>query len=297
MSASASSRSASVGEVFAVSSLWAAVLVIIIVTYARLDVADLYHVSENGLEGGLSRALVETNFPLSLVAIAIAIVALDVLPKRAWWVGVPAILLCAVTAWPGVVDQDDLDAKLANALPATGVALVLALSLFALREVGPRFAPRRRFDSARLVVGAVVLVLSIPWIVAELGFFLSDGLFLMQKLGRDPDGTVLPAVHLGHHHGLDGSVLVLSGLLLSRVRLTGRRVGLLFTGYVALMLAYGAMQFAEDGWHEQLVKRGWLEWKIPSALEPKLAPVWIVTLGLAAVTALVLRGEQRKTAS
>jgi hypothetical protein len=40
-----------------------------------------------------------------------------------------------------------------------------------------------------------------------------------------------------------------------------------------------------------LVKRGWLDWKIPSALQPKLAPIWLVVLALTAVVAYVLRRE------
>ena len=288
-------RSTFLGEALAVWALWAVVLAMMLESYWRLDVADLYHVSQNGLEGALSRILVETNFPLSLVAIAIGLLALDVLPRKAWLVGAPALVLCAVTAWPGVVDQDDLDAKLANALPALGVAAVLGLSVVAAQVAGLQFAPRRRLDVARVLLAVAVLVLSIPWIAAELGFFLPDGIFLMQKLGREADGTTIPAVHLGHHHGLDGSVLVLSALLLSRVRPSGR-LRLVFTVYVALMLAYGAMQFAEDGWHEQLVKRGWLDWTIPSSLQPRLAPVWLVTLGLAAAAAFVLRRERQSAA-
>jgi len=105
------------GEALLTWALWLLVLVAIVVTYARLDPADLYHVSREGLAGGLSRALVVANFPLSLVAIALVLVAVDVLPRRAWLVGGPAIALCAVTAWPGVVDQADLDARPVNALP------------------------------------------------------------------------------------------------------------------------------------------------------------------------------------
>src|SRR5205085_2621557 len=80
----------------------------------RLDPAQLYHVSRHGLDGGLSRVLVALNFPIALVAIALVLVALDALPGRAWWVGGPAIALCAVTGWPGVVDQADLDARVVN---------------------------------------------------------------------------------------------------------------------------------------------------------------------------------------
>jgi hypothetical protein len=53
---------------------------------------------------------------------------------------------------------------------------------------------------------------------------------------------------------------------------------------------------AQDFWNEQLVKRGWLDWKIPSALQPDLAPIWLVVLGLAALTALALRWEARAEA-
>jgi hypothetical protein len=289
--ATASSHPARQGEALTTWALWALLLVVIIVTYTRLAPAELYHVSGEGFPGGLSRALVETNFPLSLVAIALVLIALDALPKRAWLVGAPAIALCAVTAWPGVVDQGDLDAKPVNALPALGVALALVLTVLAVRRVGGGFSNRRPLDVARVVLALVVLVLSIPWIAAELGFFLPDGIFLMQRLGREPDGSLIAAVHLGHHHGTDGAMLVWSALLLSRVRTASPRLGVALSLYVALMLAYGGLNFAEDGWHEQVVKRGWLEWKIPPALEPQLTAVWLVMILVAAAAALVFRRE------
>ena len=48
----------------------------------------------------------------------------------------------------------------------------------------------------------------------------------------------------------------------------------------------------QDAWNEQLVKRGWLDWKIPSALQPDLAPIWLVVLGLAGLTAVALRWDR-----
>ncbi len=291
MPATARSRSARQGEALTTWALWALLLVVIIVTYARLAPAELYHVSGEGFAGGLSRALVETNFPLSLVAIALVLIALDALPKRAWLAGALAIALCGITAWPGVVDQGDLDAKPVNALPALGVALALVLTLLAVRRVGAGPSGRKPLDVARVVLAFVVLVLSIPWIAAELGFFLPDGIFLMQRLGREPDGSLIAAVHLGHHHGIDGAMLVWSALLLSRVRPASSRLGVALSLYVALMLAYGALNLAEDGWHEQVVKRGWLEWRIPPALEPQLTAVWLVMIFVAAAIAVVFRRE------
>ncbi|MGZ8694995.1 MAG: hypothetical protein ACXWYS_06095, partial [Gaiellaceae bacterium] len=115
-------------ELVAVGALFGAILVATLVTYARLAPAELYHVSDDSLAGGLSRALVELNFPDALVAVPLALIAVDVL--RARWAAVlggAALAACLVTAWPGVVDADDLDAKAINAVPAAGVVLTTVL--------------------------------------------------------------------------------------------------------------------------------------------------------------------------
>ena len=138
----------------------------------------------------------------------------------------------------------------------------------------------------------VALLLSIPWVAADLGFYLPEGVFIMERPGLEPDGTTIAAVHLGHHHGLDGTLIVLSALLVSRPRLHATRLGLVAQGYVSLALAYGAANLVEDAWHEQLVKRDWIDWKIPSALRPSLAAIWLVVGALAVATALVLRRER-----
>ena len=285
------------GEVLAVWAGIGLLLAAVFVTYSRLPPEDLYHTSVEGLAGGAGRALVQSNFPsVSLVAIALVVIAVSALPSRAWWLGAPAIALCLVTAWPGQVKQADLDARLQNVIPALGVVLALALTLWATRRAGSSFAARLAWDRVRIVVGAVVVVLSIPWIAAELGFYLGNSVFLTSRIVTEGDET-LAAVHLGHHHGLDGALLVIFALLLSRVRLPDARLQTALLAYVSLMFAYGLMNLAEDGWHEQVVKRGWLDWqdwKIPSALLPRFHWIWLVTLGLAAATYLVLRGERRR---
>lgn len=280
------------GEALVTWGLWAAVVLAIVVTYARLEPAELYHVSREGLAGGFSRALVELNFPIALAAVALVLVAVAVLPRRAWWLAGPAIALCAVTAWPGVVDQDDLDARWVNAIPVAGVALALGLTVAASRRAGAGFAPRRRFDGVRIAIAAVVLLLSIPWIAALLGFYLPEGVFIMERPGLEGDGRRIAAVHLGQHHGFMGSLLLLTGLLLSRPRLAAGRQATAAGLYVSLACAYGAVNMTQDYWNEQLVKRGWLDWRIPSALEPRPEPVWLAILGLAALTALALRAER-----
>jgi len=280
------------GEGLATWALWALVVLAIVVTYARLAPEETYHVSRDGLGGGLSRAVVELNFPISLVAIALTLVAVASLPAGAWWVAGPAIALCAVTAWPGVVDQDDLDVRWINAVPALGVAIAAGLSLAATRRAGPAFAGRLHLDPLRVVLAVVALLVSIPWIAAILGVYLPEGVFIMERPVPEPDGTVLAAVHLGQHHGFMGTLIVVSALLLSRPRLGGR-LGTATLLYVSLAFAYGSVNMTQDAWNEQLVKRGTVDWRIPSALQPALEPVWLVTLALAALTALALRRESR----
>ena len=104
----------------------------VLVTYSRLGTTELYNVSHEGLAGGLGRALVLLNFPIALVAVALALVAVAALPRSAWLVAGPAIALSAVVAV--AVDQNDLDARWINVVPALGVALALALTVEAARR-------------------------------------------------------------------------------------------------------------------------------------------------------------------
>ena len=280
------------GEALVVWALWGIVLLAILVTYSRLAPEETYNVSREGIAGGLSRIVVELNFPIALVAIAITLVALSALPSAAWWAGGPAIALCAVTAVPGVVDQHDLDARWVNTVPAAGVAIALGLTTVAARRAGTSFAARLRLDLARVVLAVVVLLVSIPWIAAILGFYLPEGIFLMERPAVE-DGVTIAAVHLGQHHGFMGALILVSALLLSRPRLAPGRLAWGTRLYVSLAFAYGAVNMTQDAWNEQLWKRGTVDWKIPSALEPGPDPIWLVTLALAALTALALHRESR----
>jgi hypothetical protein len=279
------------GEALAVWALWAVAAAAVLVTYARLDPAELYHTSEDGLAGGLGRALVLVNFPIALVAVALVLVAMAVLPARAWLLAAAAIAACWVVPW--VVDQDDLDARPANAIPALGVLVALGLTVAATRRAGAGFQPRLPGDTVRIVVAVVVGLLSLPWITAELGFHFPGDLFMGEELLREKDGTLLAAVHLGHHHGTDGSLLVLSALVLSRVRVPQPRLRLALGGYLGLTFAYGAVNCVQDFWFEQVVKRGWTDTSIPSALLPGARPIWAVLLLLAAAATLVFLREDR----
>jgi hypothetical protein len=278
-------RSTSQGEALAVWAVLAADVLAILVVYSALDLDELYNVSRTGIEGGLSRALVQLSFPsVAGAAIPIALLALDALPRRAWLLGVPAIALCAVFFVPGVVDQHDLDARPVNALPAIGVVLAFSLTIWATRQAGAGFAPRLPGDPARMAVAALVVLVSLPWIAAELGFHFPGNVFMTDDLYAEPGEAPTAAVHLGHHHGLMGSLLVLSALILSRSRLGELWPRRAYALLVSLMAAYGAANLVQDFWHEQVVKRGWTSWDIPSALVPKLSVMW----GLIIATTVVL---------
>jgi hypothetical protein len=91
-----------------------------------------------------------------------------------------------------------------------------------------------------------------------------------EELRLEEDGTFIAAVHLGHHHGEDGALFVLTSLLLSRIVVQPGWLRAVVQGYVGLMFAYGTINLVQDAWNEQIVKRGWSETTIPSAIVPSL---------------------------
>ncbi len=289
-------------EVLAVWTLFGVVAVEVWVTYARLPLEELYNVGDNGVAAGAGRALVFLNYPTALVAIALLAVVAERLRGRLAVAAALAAVLCAVVAWPGVVDQSDLDAKPANALPALGVLAALVLTGVALARGG--IGASRPFggvwDVARAVLAGILIIASLPWISAELGFYL-DGvpglgsLFMSGEPRPEPGHPNLTAVHLGHHHGMDGTLLALAALALSRVvgdlRAGFRRTA--FGLYVALMFAYGLANAVQDFWLEQIVKRGATSHRIPSLIEPKATWAWAALLVAAVLIHFVARGVGR----
>ena len=234
----------------------------------------------------------QLDFPhVAGAAIPLALLALDTLPRRAWLLGAPAIALCAVFAWPGVINQNNLEARTVNVLPALGVLLVFVLTVAAVRVAGSSFAARRSGDPVRLGVALVIVLVSLPWIAADVGLHFPQGVFLTTKLYAEPGQPPTAAVHLGFHHGMMGALLVLSALLLSRPRLGSRRLRNVYGALVSLMLVYGAAIVINDFWHEQFVKRGWTSWDFPSALSLGFRPIWAFIL--AATVLLYVAGLAR----
>jgi hypothetical protein len=283
-----------------VALVWALFLldaVAILVTYSRLPAHELYHVSGSGLEGGLSRVLVDSNFPTALVAIAILLVLIDRL-QRLRVVAVVGIVLCTPVFWPGVVDEANLDARPVNAIAGAGVLVALALSLLCWFGGWSRNA---RGDGFREVVGTAAVLVSLPWLFAELGFFL-DRVPLLGRVfetGRYGARGMEVAVHHGHHHGLDGLLLLLAAILLSRAvpSIRARGVRLLLAAYLSLMAAYGVGNMANDFWTEQIWKRGWTNRQIPDLLQPSLSIGWgLIVLGAALLLAMSIESPHSRMA-
>jgi hypothetical protein len=142
----------------------------------------------------------------------------------------------------------------------------------------------------------VLVVLALPWMAADLGFSF-DGvpvlgtIYQTGELRAQPhEPGFHPAVHHGHHHGMDGVLLVATALLLSRlvpsIRARVRR-GVL-GAYLALMACYGAGNIANDFWLEQVVKRGWTLWEVPDVTTPKVSAAWAIVAAAAIVLWVLL---------
>jgi Tol biopolymer transport system component len=291
-------------EVVALWALYGVVAAEVFATYSRLAPHELYHVSGTGREAGAARALVFLNWPVALAAIPmLAVVATDARSRTVSRLAVVAAVLCAAIFWPGMVDQANLDARWANAIAALGVLLAFGLTIAAVRRhgLGPR--TRARGDSARLVIAVVLVLVSLPWMVADLGFLIGRWPLLGSIYYSDewyaPFGRARAhqAVHAGNHHGLVGALFVVTVLLLSRTlpALTPRLRA--FVGaYLAVLGFYGAANIVNDFWLEQVVKRGVTNWEFPSLITPRASIPWLILLALAALVYVFVFRQLRPAA-
>jgi hypothetical protein len=273
-----------------------AFLVVTVVTYARIAPEHLYNVSHGGLAGGLGRGVMELGFPDAILAVPLALVAVDVLRTRAATiVAALAVALCLVTALPGVWDADDIDVKPVNALPAIGVALVVVLLVATARRLTTG-RPRLAGDPLRVVLAAAIALATVPYLFAELGFYAPDPIMADEPTPGEP---TIAAVHLGSHEGMDGALLALGSVLLSRLTpwFAGKRLAAATSTILAVLLAYGCANLLQDDWLEQVYKRGTSAWKADSFAQPQLSARWaLVALVGIAVELLWFRRERGRTA-
>jgi hypothetical protein len=280
------------GEMLVAWGLYAAVALEVFVTYARLPVEQLYNVSSSGLESGAGRALVFLGYPTSLAVIAFLPILVERLTQPvARLTALASLGLCLTIGIPGVLEESDLDAKPVNALAGIGVGLALLLTIVALVRGGLGVsAALGTWDWARAGLALMLLLASFPWLAAELGFHAGGPVFLSEEVRPEPGHPEIRAVHLGHHHGMDGVLLAWTALLLSRVPARMRRAGLrrALTAYLSLMLVYGLANALQDFWLEQLVKRGATELRLPSMLRPEATPAWAAVLAAAGLIYVAL---------
>ncbi len=286
-------QSSGLRDVHIVWALFALTAAAVFATYWRVPPAELWKVHNTGFVGGAGRAFVFLSFSAALAAVAIVPIVIDRLDDRcANWLGYAAVVLCATVALPGVQTESHLDPKWANLPAVLGIALAFGLTVWASRS-GRQEVPRTTTagDAARAAVAALALVFATPYIAAELGFFL-DGVpllgwfFQTGAVKAEPGGGALhAAVHHGHHHGMDGFLLAVTALLLSRLLGAVHRPVLrtLTAAYLSLMLVYGLTNQVEDLWVEQVTKRSWTRWQIPSVLHPTLSAAWASMLAAAVV--------------
>lgn len=248
-----------------VAAVWAlhgAVAAAITVTHSRVPPQRLY----NTRRGGVSRAGVFAAYPT-------AVTALGMLPAaRRRELTPAAALLCATVAVPGVIDERELDVNRRHLPAIAGVAL----TALACPRAGDGPRPRSRL---RRPLAAALLVGSAPWLLALAGH---------QTRGMrepTPGEPGVDRVHLGHHEGLDGCVMALDALLLSR-----RGTGPVQRWLLALMLTYGCAVAFQDGWYEQVVKRGWVRQRPPALGPPGPTRGWAALIaGTVLARRLLLR--------
>lgn len=284
-------------------ALWIVVAAATWATNARTPLHLLFAVSDAGIRAGAGRALILLGWPVGLAAIALVAIALDRLlvgsssarfRRTVVALSGLSVALCATIAF--AIDPDHLDAKPVNVPAAVGVGIAFGLTLLALARTGRGHDPPvTRADLFWALPFLVLLFGALPWVFANLGFYVGDvpglhAIFMSKQVVPEAGHPHLVSVHLGNHDGLDGLLLSLCAVLLMRSVDQMRRLRTATRIYLALLFVYGLALAVSDWWYEQLVKRGTLNVRIPSPMFPSLSLQW---LAIVAVGALVYLLELR----
>jgi hypothetical protein len=245
-------------------------------------------------------------WPVALAAIPLLAVSVERFlasshsRRSAQWVvlaSVSSVALCVTIVWPGAQQGSHLDAKFVNVPAAVGVGLAFGVTMYVLATTGTGDRlPRTRTAVVGTAAFVAILLLSIPWLLANLGYYVGDvpglrSLFMSEQVVPEPGNPHLRAVHLGNHEGIDGVLLAVTAVVLmrslGRIERSARRTAL--AAYLSLVLVYGLGVALADGWHEQVVKRGWTSWRIPNVLHPSASWAWLVLLAAALLVWLAVR--------
>ncbi|UCG01688.1 MAG: hypothetical protein JSW11_19015 [Candidatus Heimdallarchaeota archaeon] len=175
------------------------------------------------------------------------------------------------------------------------IALVLLLIAYYLRKTSINYKiyqemiTRPHYLEYSLL--GLVIFLSLPWIFAQLGFYISDFPILgiifwaRQSTLQEPEPNYPNAVHIGTHHGTEGFLIIvflwiatmwiLPAIVDDRVR---QSLGAI-TGFG---FGYAIYNVVEDFLTEQIYKRGWMDFRLPSGTTPglNLQYLTIVLIGI-----------------
>ena len=283
--------------------VWAVMLVVcveVLVAYTRTKPNELIGVPRTGLSVAVTDAIGFLAFPVGLVATGVAIAIGDRLSRVGLWVAMAAATgLAVVSVLPGVAESEEVEITLnpQRVVAAAAVLALFGLTLHAVRIHGVgHWGPRSPGDLVRLALAAGITFAALPWVAADLTLSLDNvpGLshvFLTDTLRNEPGRVgANPAVHDGHHHGMDGALLALAAIALSRVirSLAGWRQTAL-TALVSLTFVYGVANALEDFWLEQIVKRGASGYVFPKMLTPRLSTPFLVIVLAAVALSVALR--------
>jgi hypothetical protein len=287
-------------------AMWLAVCAATWATNARIPASQLYGFHGRGVVSAAGRVVVLLGWPVALASIPLLAVSVERLlasphsRRSALWVVAASVLsvaLCVTIAWPGAQQGSHLDAKFINAPAAVGVAIAFGVTMYVVATTGRGDRqPRTRTAVVWTAVFAAILILSIPWLLANLGYYVGDvaglrSLFMSEQVVPDPGNPRLRAVHLGNHEGIDGVLLTLTAVVLmrtlGRIAPSARRTALAL--YLSVLLVYGLEVALADGWHEQIVKRGWTAWRVPTVLHPSASWAWLAVLAAALLVLLAVR--------
>ena len=292
--------------VLVVWAVWIVVCAATWATNARIPVSLLYGFHGAGIVSAAGRVVVLLGWPIALAAVPLEAVAVErflasphtpVTGRVVSAASVVSVALCVTIAWPGAQQGSHLDAKYINAPAAVGVAIAFGLTMYVVAATGRGDPlPRTRAAVAWAAVFLAILVLSIPWLLANLGYYAGDvpglrSIFMSRQVVPEPGRPHLAAVHLGNHEGVDGVLLAITAVVLMRtlgqIARSWRRTALAV--YLSVLLVYGLAVALADGWHEQITKRGWTDWKVPSVLHPAASWGWLAVLMVALVVWLAVR--------
>ena len=256
------------GEALLVWGLWALVALAVLVTYSRLDPSLLYHTTGDGLGGGLSRVAVLLTSHLARRRRAHA-----ALPRRAVR-GMPggsaALRSRSAPSPPSPVSSARKTSTHAGSTrfrPPVSLSRSASPAVAALRAASrsPHLCPATGSGSCWASSSA-----SSPYPGSSQSS-ASTCRATSSSARRSPDRRRTsgrrpprppPRPRRRPARGVRAPPLAAA---------PGRPFRRVYVAYVALAFGYGAVNFAQDLWQEQLVKRGWVDWSIPTALEPGLA--------------------------